>query len=160
MLSCKRAVLGALALVGYGRAIRLFALAAGSSMPSGGRHVGEKNVLGTQLELCCSAPKTGFYRDGYCCTGPQDLGAHVVCAEVTEGFLRYTKGKGNDVSFCFKFDTIIYDDDLTTHKQTPSSNNVHFVPLRLVDDAGAAVQLPRSQGWGQVVPLRSSVGRG
>ena len=41
---------------------------------------------------------TGFYRDGLCQTGPQDRGVHVVCAELTEAFLTYTKAQGNDLS--------------------------------------------------------------
>lgn len=57
-----------------------------------------KNVLGQRLELCCSAPRTGFYRDGFCNTGPQDFGSHVVCAQVTEEFLAYTQNLGNDLS--------------------------------------------------------------
>lgn len=57
-----------------------------------------KNVLGQRLELCCSSPRTGFYRDGFCNTGPQDFGAHVVCAQVTAEFLEYTRARGNDLS--------------------------------------------------------------
>ena len=57
-----------------------------------------KNVLGTKLETCCTSPMTGFYRDGICQTGPQDRGVHVVCAELTESFLSYTKAQGNDLS--------------------------------------------------------------
>ena len=57
-----------------------------------------KNVLGTKLEICCTSPMTGFYRDGFCTTGGQDVGMHVVCAQVTEEFLQYTKSKGNDLS--------------------------------------------------------------
>ncbi|MEL6899837.1 MAG: DUF2237 domain-containing protein [Cyanobacteria bacterium J06606_4] len=57
-----------------------------------------KNVLGTALESCCTSPVTGFYRDGMCQTGPQDRGVHVVCAELTEAFLSYTKAQGNDLS--------------------------------------------------------------
>jgi hypothetical protein len=56
------------------------------------------NVLGDPLQLCCNEPKTGFYRDGYCNTGGQDFGLHVVCAEVTAEFLEYTKSQGNDLS--------------------------------------------------------------
>lgn len=41
---------------------------------------------------------TGFYRDGFCHTGPQDRGLHVVCAEMTEAFLEYTRLQGNDLS--------------------------------------------------------------
>lgn len=57
-----------------------------------------KNVLGTKLQACCFEPKTGFYRDGYCKTGEEDTGTHVVCAIMTEEFLRFTKSKGNDLS--------------------------------------------------------------
>ncbi|WP_248285346.1 DUF2237 family protein [Marinobacter caseinilyticus] len=56
------------------------------------------NVLGEILETCGSEPKTGFYRDGCCNTGPDDLGLHVVCAVVTDRFLAYSKAKGNDLS--------------------------------------------------------------
>lgn len=57
-----------------------------------------KNVLGRQLQSCCTSPMTGFYRDGICQTGPQDRGVHVVCAQLTERFLSYTKAQGNDLS--------------------------------------------------------------
>ena len=59
---------------------------------------GEKNVFGGKLETCCTSPMTGFYRDGCCRTGPQDLGLHVICAEVTEEFLQFSKARGNDLS--------------------------------------------------------------
>ena len=57
-----------------------------------------KNVLGTKLEVCCTSPMTGYYRDGFCNTGGQDFGMHVVCAQVTAEFLEYTKSQGNDLS--------------------------------------------------------------
>ncbi|MGB5595856.1 MAG: DUF2237 domain-containing protein [Crocosphaera sp.] len=57
-----------------------------------------KNVLGTDLQVCCTAPMTGYYRDGYCRTGGQDFGVHVVCAQVTTEFLTFTKQQGNDLS--------------------------------------------------------------
>ncbi len=57
-----------------------------------------KNVLGTNLQACCTAPMTGYYRDGYCRTGGQDFGVHVVCAQVTDDFLTFTKQQGNDLS--------------------------------------------------------------
>lgn len=57
-----------------------------------------KNVLGTSLEPCSTDPMTGFYRDGCCNTGAGDFGAHVVCAQMTEAFLSYTKAQGNDLS--------------------------------------------------------------
>ena len=57
-----------------------------------------KNVLGETLECCCESPMTGFYRDGYCRTGGQDFGVHVVCAQMTPAFLEFTKLRGNDLS--------------------------------------------------------------
>ncbi|NJN76445.1 MAG: DUF2237 domain-containing protein [Synechococcaceae cyanobacterium RL_1_2] len=57
-----------------------------------------QNVLGTPLVACSCQPMTGFYRDGYCRTGGQDYGSHVVCAVMTEDFLRFTKAQGNDLS--------------------------------------------------------------
>ena len=59
--------------------------------------MGEKNVLGTELKACCFEPKTGYYRDGYCKTGAEDTGTHVVCAIMTDEFLRFTRNLGNDL---------------------------------------------------------------
>jgi hypothetical protein len=56
------------------------------------------NVFGQPLKSCCQDPMTGFYRDGACQTGPQDRGSHVVCARMTEEFLRFTHSRGNDLS--------------------------------------------------------------
>lgn len=55
-------------------------------------------MLGGELEPCGLDPVTGFYRDGTCRTGPQDLGMHVVCAEMTEAFLAFSRTVGNDLS--------------------------------------------------------------
>jgi uncharacterized protein (DUF2237 family) len=57
-----------------------------------------KNILGTDLQACSAAPVTGFYRTGDCRTGPEDLGEHTVCADVTEAFLAFSKSHGNDLS--------------------------------------------------------------
>jgi uncharacterized protein len=57
-----------------------------------------KNVLGTELQTCSLNPRTGFYRDGCCNTGPADLGLHLVCAEMTREFLQFSKQRGNDLS--------------------------------------------------------------
>ena len=57
-----------------------------------------RNVLGTELACCCNEPKTGFYRDGYCHTGPQDIGSHTVCAHMTEAFLDFEVRRGNDLT--------------------------------------------------------------
>ena len=55
------------------------------------------NVLGQPLKACSHAPKTGFYRDGCCATGPRDRGLHVICTKVTETFLNFSKSLGNDL---------------------------------------------------------------
>ena len=55
------------------------------------------NVFGKELELCCSNPLTGVYRDGYCNTGVNDIGTHTVCAIVTNEFLNFSKSRGNDL---------------------------------------------------------------
>ncbi len=57
-----------------------------------------ENVIGGKLEVCCTSPMTGFYRDGSCNTGAGDFGAHIVCAQMTEEFLAFTKSRGNDLS--------------------------------------------------------------
>jgi uncharacterized protein len=57
-----------------------------------------RNVLGEPLVPCCTAPLTGFYRNGRCDTGPEDAGAHVVCAQVTAAFLEFSRGRGNDLT--------------------------------------------------------------
>lgn len=57
-----------------------------------------ENVLGGNLDICCTSPVTGYYRDGLCRTGGQDFGLHVVCAQVTAEFLEFTKSRGNDLS--------------------------------------------------------------
>jgi uncharacterized protein (DUF2237 family) len=58
----------------------------------------QRNVLGERLVDCCHRPLTGFYRTGSCESGPADLGAHVICAQVTTEFLAFSKERGNDLS--------------------------------------------------------------
>jgi len=57
----------------------------------------DKNVLGSTLSPCSTSPRTGFFRDGCCNTGPDDLGLHVVCAQVTAEFLDFARDRGNDL---------------------------------------------------------------
>jgi uncharacterized protein len=57
-----------------------------------------RNVLGGPLDACGSDPLTGFYRDGCCNTGPEDLGNHTVCAVVSAQFLAHQREVGNDLS--------------------------------------------------------------
>ncbi len=56
------------------------------------------NVYNKPLQSCCTDPMTGYYRNGFCQTGGDDRGTHVVCAIMTEEFLTYTKSRGNDLS--------------------------------------------------------------
>lgn len=58
----------------------------------------ERNVLGGELEPCGTEPMTGFFRDGCCSTGPEDLGRHTICAVVTVEFLAHQRSIGNDLS--------------------------------------------------------------
>lgn len=58
----------------------------------------ERNVLGGPLEPCGTDPLTGFYRDGCCRTGPQDVGSHTICAVVTAEFLAHQQAIGNDLT--------------------------------------------------------------
>ena len=57
-----------------------------------------RNVLGGALELCSLDPRTGFTRTGCCETGPEDVGSHTVCAEMTAEFLAFSQSRGNDLS--------------------------------------------------------------
>jgi hypothetical protein len=58
----------------------------------------EYNVRGTKLKPCCTNPITGWARDGYCTYHPEDRGLHVVCVEITQHFLDFSKAHGNDLS--------------------------------------------------------------
>ena len=55
------------------------------------------NVLGEPLEMCSCKPKTGYLRDGFCNTTPDDFGTHVVCAIITLEFLEFSRSRGNDL---------------------------------------------------------------
>ena len=57
----------------------------------------ERNVLGGELEECGTDPLTGFYRDGCCTSGPEDLGSHTVCVVLTTEFLEFQRQVGNDL---------------------------------------------------------------
>jgi uncharacterized protein len=64
----------------------------------GGRRRAPRNVLGERLEACSITPMTGFFRDGCCNTGAEDLGSHTVCAVMTAAFLAFSESRGNDLS--------------------------------------------------------------
>jgi uncharacterized protein len=57
-----------------------------------------RNVLGDRLEICSMSPMTGFYRDGCCDTGREDVGSHTVCVVMTAEFLEFSRSRGNDLS--------------------------------------------------------------
>ena len=57
-----------------------------------------RNVLGGPLQPCSERPLTGFYRDGCCNTGDDDLGVHAVCVQVTAEFLTFSQSRGNDLT--------------------------------------------------------------
>ncbi|MEP7019850.1 MAG: DUF2237 domain-containing protein [Pseudonocardiales bacterium] len=58
----------------------------------------DRNVLGGELEVCGTDPLTGFFRDGCCTTGPDDVGSHTICAVATSEFLDHQRSVGNDLS--------------------------------------------------------------
>lgn len=57
----------------------------------------DKNVFGGDLLACSYAPLSGFFRDGCCRTGADDLGTHMVRARVTAAFLQFSLERGNDL---------------------------------------------------------------
>ena len=63
-----------------------------------GRRPAARNVFGEPLEICSIQPVTGFYRDGCCNTGREDVGSHTICAVMTSAFLDFSKSHGNDLS--------------------------------------------------------------
>ncbi|PNK61930.1 DUF2237 family protein [Psychrobacter sp. FDAARGOS_221] len=67
------------------------------SSPHPDPQLNQRNVLGTALASCCFDPITGFYRNGFCHTGPQDVGLHTVCAKMTSEFLNFSVKTGNDL---------------------------------------------------------------
>ena len=58
----------------------------------------DRSVLGGPLAVCSNQPRTGFYRNGCCSTGEEDVGSHTVCTRVTAEFLAFSKKRGNDLS--------------------------------------------------------------
>ena len=65
---------------------------------SGDERLAQRNVLGGELEPCGNDPVTGFYRDGCCTAGPEDVGSHTICAVVTTEFLEHQRSIGNDLA--------------------------------------------------------------
>ena len=57
----------------------------------------EKNVFGQELQICCTSPMTGYFRDGICRTISEDTGTHTVCAIMTDEFLDFSASQGNNL---------------------------------------------------------------
>lgn len=55
------------------------------------------NIFGEKIEECSCSPMTGFFRTGCCDTSAIDKGSHTVCTVLTNNFLQYSFGKGNDL---------------------------------------------------------------
>ncbi|MSR54442.1 MAG: DUF2237 domain-containing protein [Gemmataceae bacterium] len=60
-----------------------------------------RNVLNEPLQNCSTDPITGFFRTGCCDTGGEDVGLHLVCAEMTREFLAFSASRGNDLTTRF-----------------------------------------------------------
>ncbi|MCB1802028.1 MAG: DUF2237 domain-containing protein [Gammaproteobacteria bacterium] len=56
-----------------------------------------RNALGGELQACGFDPKTGYLRDGHCRTRDDDVGSHIVCAQMTDAFLEFSRARGNDL---------------------------------------------------------------
>ena len=56
------------------------------------------NVFDEPLVPCSNDPVTGFFRDGCCNTGDEDLGSHTECIQVTKDFLEYSRFRSNDLT--------------------------------------------------------------
>ena len=63
-----------------------------------GRRSAPRNVFREPIAACSLSPMTGFYRDGCCNTGVDDVGSHTVCVVATAEFLEFSKSRGNDLS--------------------------------------------------------------
>jgi uncharacterized protein len=126
--------------------------------------VSERNVLGSPLESCGTEPLTGFYRDGCCSTGPEDLGRHTICAVVTAEFLEHQRSIGNDLTTpmpAHRFPGLVpgdrwcvtavnwlraYEDGAAAYVVLASTHEatLDFVPLEALQDL--AVDVPEDAG--------------
>ena len=103
VLACRRRLwVDSLQIRSHGHAAVLhtneFVIAKISRDCGGDRQPIAYNVLGEPLEICSMKPMTGFYRDGCCNTGREDIGSHTVCVVMTAAFLDFSKSRGNDLS--------------------------------------------------------------
>ena len=66
------------------------------------RNPRRKNMVGSELKMCSEDPVTGYYRDGYCDSGLEDYGKHLVCGKINSNFLKFSKSRNNDLSSVVK----------------------------------------------------------
>jgi uncharacterized protein (DUF2237 family) len=124
----------------------------------------QRNVLGGELEPCGSDPVTGFYRDGCCHSGAEDVGSHTICAVVTAEFLEHQRSIGNDLSTPmpqFRFPGLVpgdrwcvtalnwwraYEDGVAAFVVLAATNAraLEFVPLEALEEH--AVDVPTDPG--------------
>src|SRR5215468_1951959 len=83
----------------------------------GRKPVPARNVLGEPLEICSFKPMTGFYRDGCCNTGQEDVGSHTVCAVMTLEFLAFSKSCGNDLSTNIGMARLVLAENIVTRQR-------------------------------------------
>jgi uncharacterized protein (DUF2237 family) len=125
----------------------------------------ELNVMGEPLEPCGTEPMTGFYRNGECSCGPDDVGLHAVCAVMTTEFLEHQRSVGNDLStprpewgfpglqpgdrWCVVAARWVqaYRDGVVAPVVLASTNQraLEIVPLEWLD--AHAVDVPADPGW-------------
>jgi uncharacterized protein (DUF2237 family) len=58
----------------------------------------ERNVFGEPIMPCSEDPVTGYFRNGHCWAGDDGRARHLVCAQMTDEFLAFSKSRGNDLS--------------------------------------------------------------
>ena len=102
-----------------------------------------KNVLGEPLQSCCLDPPTGFYRTGSCDTGPEDAGAHVICAQVTQALTNMAgllESEGASLSDVVK--TTVFLVDMDDYAEMNRIYMEEFGDHRPARSAVAVAQLP------------------
>ena len=117
----------------------------------------ERNVLGGELEPCGGDPVTGFYRDGCCRSGAEDVGSHTICAVVTAEFLEHQRSIGNDLSTPlpqYRFPGLApgdrwwraYEDGVAAYVVLAATNEraLDLVPLEALEEH--AVDVPADPG--------------
>ena len=106
----------------------------------------ERNVLGGELEPCGTDPMTGFFRDGCCATGPEDLGSHTICAVVTAEFLEHQRLIGNDLTTAmprFDFPGLVPGDRwcVTAHNWARAHQDGFAAPVVLASTNAAVLDI-------------------